>query len=202
MENKKNIVISVSGAAEVSHCGNEVIDIAKEVGKEIAKQGAILSTGATSGFPYFSCLGYQQEKGKFSFGFSPAANLKEHKELYFLPEDGCDLIVYTGFGFPMRDIILIKSSDAVVLGCGRIGTIHEFTVAFEENIPVGILEGSWATSQDIKDLIRDSNRINNNIIFDSNPKRLVERLIKMAEDKKDRKIFGDNGMVEMIKAKV
>lgn len=54
----------------------------------------------------------------------------------------------------------------------------------------------------IRDIIRNGNRVNNNIIFDSSPKRLVERLIKIVEEQKERKEMGDIDMVEELKAKV
>ncbi len=202
MDFQEKIVISVSGAAETAHCGGEVTNIAKELGREIARQGCVLSTGATSGFPHLSAEGYKEANGIFSLGLSPAANEKEHKELYLLPTENNDIIIYTGFGFPMRDIILTKSSHAMVIGCGRIGTIHEFTVAFESNMPLGILEGPWATDEVIRDIIRNSNRVNTNVIFDSNPKRLIERLIEMVKENKERKAMGDIDMIEELKAKV
>lgn len=200
--NEKKIVISVSGAAEVAHCGNDAINIAKDLGREIARHGCILSTGATSGFPHASAEGYKEAKGIFSLGLSPAADAREHTDLYFLPLDSCDVIIYTGFGFPVRDIMLTKSSDAMIIGCGRIGTIHEFTVAFEANMPLGILEGPWTTDEVIRDIIRNSNRTNPKVIFDSDPKRLLERLIEMVKEDMSRKEMGDNDMVEEIKAKV
>ncbi|MEA4910851.1 hypothetical protein SDC9_21641 [bioreactor metagenome] len=199
---EKKIVICVSGAADVAHCGPEVLESARELGREVAEQGHVLTTGATSGFPHASALAYQEAKGYLSLGFSPATDEREHTDLYFLPLDGCDLIVYTGFGFPMRDIILTKSCDAMVVGCGRIGTIHEFTVAFESNIPVGILEGPWSTDEVIRDIIRNSNRTNPKVIFDSNPKRIIERLAEMARENKDRRELGDVEMFQEIKAKV
>ncbi|MFO0743839.1 MAG: hypothetical protein U0469_02185 [Candidatus Paceibacterota bacterium] len=202
MDYEKKIVIAVSGAAEVAHCGPESLNISKEVGREIAKQGCILSTGATSGWPHAAAQGYKEAKGKFSLGLSPAANEKEHTELYLLPLDSCDVIIFTGFGFPVRDILLTKSSDAMIIGCGRIGTIHEFTVAFESNMPVGILEGPWATDAVIRDVIRNSNRTNPNVIFDSNPQRMIERLIALVKEGKERMEMGDANMVEELKAKV
>lgn len=202
MDYQKKIVISVSGAAEVSHCGPEALNIAKELGREIARQGCVLSTGATSGFPHASAKGYKEARGIFSLGLSPAADAKEHTDLYLLPLDSCDVIIYTGFGFPVRDIMLTKSSDAMIIGCGRIGTIHEFTVAFEANMPIGILEGSWATDEVIRDIIRNSNRTNPNIVFDSNPKRMIERLVAMVKEQKERRELGDIDMVEELKAKV
>lgn len=202
MDFEKKIVISVSGAAEVAHCGPESSNIAKELGREIARQGCVLSTGATSGFPHSSAQGYKEAKGIFSLGLSPAANEKEHTDLYLLPLDSCDVVIFTGFGFPVRDIMLVKSSDAMVIGCGRIGTIHEFTVAFESNMPIGILEGPWPTDAVIRDIIRNSNRTNPNIIFESDPKKMIEKLKEMVKANTDRKEMGDVSMVEELKAKV
>ena len=199
---EKKIVISVSGAAEVAHCGPDALNIAKEVGREIARQGCVLSTGATSGFPHSSAQGYKESQGIFSLGLSPASNEKEHTDLYLLPLDSCDIVIFTGFGFPVRDIMLVKSSDAMVLGCGRIGTIHEFTVAFESNIPIGILEGPWATDKVIRDILRNSNRTNPNVIFESDPKKMIEKLKEMVKTNTNRKEMGDVSMVEELKAKV
>ena len=102
MDYEKKIVISVSGAAEVAHCGADALNIAKEVGREIARQGCVLSTGATSGFPHSSAQGYKEAMGVFSLGLSPAANEREHTDLYLLPLDSCDIVIFTGFGFPVN----------------------------------------------------------------------------------------------------
>ena len=201
MEQKK-IVIAVSGAAETSHCGPDALNIAKELGREIARQGCIISTGATKGFPNASAQGYKEANGYFSLGLSPAANELEHKELYLLPTDYCDVIIYTGFGFPMRDIFLAKSAEAMVVGCGRVGTIHEFSAAFESNMPLGILEGPWKTDEVIRDILVNAHRVNPNVIFDADPKRLVERLITIAKDRKERIIEESKEMLTSLKAKV
>ena len=68
----------------------------------------------------------------------------EHIETWRLPVDYMDLIIYTGFGFPGRDLLFVRSCDAILIGCGRIGTIHEFTIAFEDKKPIGVLQGPWA----------------------------------------------------------
>ena len=145
------IRICVSGAAETGHCGIDAYDIAKELGKEIIRQGGILTTGATTGFPYWSTMGAKEEKG-FSIGLSPAASEREHVNVYRLPLEYLDLIIYTGFGYSGRNLLLTRSSDAVIVGCGRIGTINEFTVAYEDGKPIGILEGDWQTDEVIKNI--------------------------------------------------
>jgi uncharacterized protein (TIGR00725 family) len=178
----QKITISVSGAAEIAHCGPSVIPIAKELGREIARQGAQIVTGATSGFPMYAAEG-AKEAGGFSFGLSPAASRKEHIETYRLPLKALDAVVYTGFGFPGRDLMMVRSSDAIVIGCGRIGTIHEFTVAWEANMPMGVLVGDWPTDEVIHNIINNSNRSNPNVIFESDPKVMIEKLIAMIKEK-------------------
>ncbi|PIP69201.1 hypothetical protein CO033_01080 [Candidatus Nomurabacteria bacterium CG_4_9_14_0_2_um_filter_32_10] len=177
------IKICVSGAADTGHCGIGTLDIAKELGREIARQGAVLVTGATTGFPFWSAMGAKEEGG-ISVGFSPAASEKEHVEVYKLPIDYMDLIIYTGFGYPGRDLLLTRSSDVVICGCGRIGTIHEFTVAFEDGKTIGILKGPWEMSGELEDIIKKSNRPNEKIVIGDDPKKLVADVIAMVKKHK------------------
>ncbi len=172
------IKICVSGSADTSHFGLNTLDIAKELGREITRQGAVLVTGATTGFPFWVAMGTKEEGG-ISIGFSPAASEKEHMEVYKLPVDYMDLIIYTGFGYPGRDLLLTRSSDAVIFACGRIGTIHEFAVAFEDYKPIGILEGPWETGAELEDIVAKSHRPNDKIISGDNPKKIVENIITM-----------------------
>src|SRR3989344_1595609 len=101
-----------------------------------------------------------------------------------LPLEYLDLIIYTGFGYSGRNLLLTRSSDAVLIGCGRIGTINEFTIAFEDGKPVGILEGEWETDEVIKTIIEKGHRGNPKVVYDSNPKKLVEKVLELV--KKDK----------------
>ncbi len=179
------VKIGVSGAAETGACGLDAYEKAKEVGREIAKHGAIITTGATTGFPMYAAMGAKDECG-FSIGLSPAANEREHVETYKLPLDFMDVVVYTGFGYAGRDLLFVRSSDAMIIGCGRIGTLNEFAVAFEDRRPIGILEGSWETDEILRHVIKEAHRPNEKIFFDSDPKALVERLIEVVQIEKDK----------------
>ncbi len=176
--NHLKLKLGVSGAAETGHCGIDALAKAKELGREIVRQGGILVTGATTGFPLWSAMGTKEERG-ISIGLSPAASEREHVDVYRLPLDYMDLIVYTGFGFPGRDLLFTRSCDALLVGCGRIGTIHEFTIAFEDGKPIGVLEGSWDMDETIKDILSRGHRPNDKIVFDSDPKKLVEKVIAL-----------------------
>ena len=174
----QQIKICVSGAAETGHCGVDALEKAKELGREIARQGAVLVTGATTGFPLWAAMG-AKEVGGISIGFSPASTEKEHVEVYKLPIDYMDLIVYTGFGYPGRDLLLTRSSDAVICGCGRIGTIHEFTIAFEDQKVIGIYEGPWEMGAELEEILEKGHRPNDRIAKGTDPKKMVSDVIDL-----------------------
>ena len=174
------IKICVSGAAETGHCGIGALDKAKELGREIARQGAVLVTGATTGFPFWAAMG-AKEAGGISIGISPAASEREHVEVYKLPLDYMDLVIYTGFGYAGRDLLLTRCSDAVVCGCGRVGTIHEFTIAFEDGKPIGIFQGPWEMDGELKEIVEKGHRPNAKIILGPDPKKLLEELIALIQ---------------------
>lgn len=177
---ERKIKLGVSGAAETGHCGPNAYEMGVELGRQIAAHGAILLTGATTGFPMWSAMGAKEADG-ISVGISPANSQKEHIETYNLPVEYMDLILYTGFGYPGRDIIFTHSTDAMLFGCGRIGTVHEFTVAFEDGKPIGVLQGPWETDEVIKDILNNGHRQNDNIVFDDNPKTLVEKVMQLVQ---------------------
>ena len=177
------IKICVSGAAETGHCGINALDKAKELGREIARQGAVLVTGATTGFPLWAAMGVKEEGG-ISVGISPAANEREHAEVYKLPLDYLDLVIYTGFGYSGRDLLLTRAADAVICGCGRVGTVHEFTIAFEDGKPIGIYEGPWEMGEQLQDIVEKGHRPNAKIAVNPDAKQLVAEVIALV--KKDK----------------
>lgn len=175
----------ISGAAETGHCSSDALEKAKEIGREIARMGAVLVNGATTGFPYWSAIG-AKELGGFTIGVSPADSEREHVEQYKLPIDYMDMIVYTGFGYSGRNLLLTRSADAVIIGCGRIGTLNEFTDAFEDGKPIGVLTGTGGTTDMLEEIIQASNRVadNRKVIFESDPKILVQKLSELVTKEK------------------
>lgn len=184
--------LGVSGAAETGHCGIDAYDKGLQLGREIANRGAALINGATTGFPLWAAMGAKEAKG-FTLGFSPANSEKEHIEAYNLPVEYMDVIVYTGFGYSGRDLIFTRSCDAMFFGCGRIGTIHEFTIAFEDHKPIGILEAEWETDEVLKNILDNAHRPSEHVLFDTDPKALVERIAELVtKDKINRASFRFN----------
>ena len=175
--------IAVSGAAETTRCKDGAMKKAIELGREIVRHKAILITGATTGFPLWAARGAKEEGG-ISIGLSPAATEKAHVKVYHLPTNYFDLIIYTGFDYSGRNLLLTRSADAVIIGCGRMGTINEFTIAFEDNKPIGILEGGWETDELVKEIVEKAHRGPGKIVYDSDPKRLLKKLLKLIKKEK------------------
>lgn len=183
--------VGVMGSAQGPTLDNEENVIKAHVlGKSIADNNCILVNGACPGLPHEAAIG-AKKAGGFVLGVSPAFSLREHVEKYKSPnEEFYDIILFTGKGLMERDITNIRSSDAIIIVGGGIGTLNEFTVAFEERKYIAILEGTHGISDHIKEIVSFTDReLDDRVIFDSDPKLLVEKLINMI-------VNGDRTVVE------
>lgn len=173
--------ICVSGAAK-GHSAEEGHLLAREAGMAIAKAGHTLMTGATLGIPHQAAIGYKKAGGVMSMGISPAASKVEHAMKYRLPTKPYDSILYSGLHYVGRDTLLIASSDAVLSIGGRIGTLHEFTIALETNTPIGMLQGAGGISSEISDIMRAAGKGDSEyVIMSEDPIDLVEKLTKLLD---------------------
>ncbi len=105
--------------------------LAEGLGAAIARADCILITGATTGLPDLVAQAFRNHGG-FALGVSPAENRSEHVGRYGLPDDGADVIIYTGFGYKGRNVINVRSADIVLIIGGATGTLNEFTIAYDE----------------------------------------------------------------------
>lgn len=170
------LTIGVSGSAE----GNLTSELKKKafiIGQEIAKTGAILVTGATIGLSLEAAKG-AKSAGGFVVGISPAENKKEHIKRYNCPVKEFDFIAYTGFGRKGRNVVFIRSCDGVICIGGRIGTLNEFTIAYDEGRPIGVLQPGGISGL-IPKIIEVANKGDTKVIYDTDPKELVSRLTKV-----------------------
>ena len=180
-ESQQKIKLSVYGAQHGGYKESlETLEQAEHLGAIIASHDCILTIPATTGFPYWVAKGTKEAGGQV-IGFSAASGEQEHVETYRLPIKYMDTIIYSGFGYAGADLLLSRSSDAIIFGYGGLETIHEFWVAFQEGKPMGVLRGAWSTDEVLHDLLKSNPEFDSRmIIFDTDPKRLVEQLIKKA----------------------
>ena len=169
--------IAVSGAAVLTPCSKNIKENAEVIGKEIVRQNCIIITGATTGVPYYAAVG-AKKAGGISIGFSPAASEAEHKKVYKLPADQFDVTVYTGFDYSGRNLLMTRAADAVIIACGRMGTLNEFTIAYEDRKPIGVLLNSGGTADLVNYLLKRPHKKRGPIFYDTDPKKLVQKLVK------------------------
>ncbi len=171
------IKIGVMGSASGPQTQDSVArEKARELGREIGKRNFVFVNGACPGLPHDSMLGAKEE-GALTIGISPAFSEHEHIKEYRSPH-GHDVIIYTGMGFMERDIVNIRTSDGVVIVGGGIGTLNEFTIAYEEGRPIGILTNSGGISDSIPYIVEElcKRKIAPNMVFDDDPKTLLDKL--------------------------
>jgi len=178
--NQPKYKICVSGAADSGHCKEGAQEAAEELGREIARRDMILVTGATTGLPYWAAKG-AKEQGGIVIGFSPAASKIAHTNSYRLPLDYHDLVIYTGFNYSGRNLLLVRASDAVITVCGRMGTLNEFTIAFEDGKPQGVLTGTGGTADAIERIIDEAKRGSGKVAYNNDPAKLLDEVTKLIE---------------------
>ena len=175
--------ICVSGASKGKSV-EEGKELAISAGKTIAKFGHSLLTGATIGLPNYSAEGFKLAGGKMSLGVSPATSKIEHIRKYRLPTESYDAILFSGLHYVGRDALLINSSDAVVSIGGRLGTLHEFTIAMETNTPIGFLQGAGGISNEIMDILYAAGEQNSdNVVFSDEPEDLIKQLTELLDSR-------------------
>lgn len=186
-ENKIKYKIGVMGTAgRGKQLPEELLNKAREIGREIASNNCILITGACMGVSHEAAIGAGEEGG-LSVGISPSANLKEHTEppmSYPAPPKNM-IHIYTGFGREGWNVIAVRSCDAVIFIAGHSGTLNEFSVAYQLGKVIGILEGVGGISeriQEIANLIqKETGAV---LVSDSDSENLVKKVIKEIEKRK------------------
>lgn len=178
-------VVGVMGASANDALSTTEADrvrtLAEELGAAIAKQDCILITGATTGLPELVAKAFRKHGG-FAVGVSPAENRQEHLSRYRLPEDGADVVIYTGFGYKGRNVINVRSADIVLILGGATGTLNEFTIAYDEGKIIGVLEGSGGIADHLREIIRVCNKpALGKTFFEGDPAKLVESCVAALE---------------------
>lgn len=131
-------IIGTGGNVAGSLLTPEALEAAESVGRNLAKRGAVVVSGAGPGIMEAASKG-AHEAGGLTVGFIPGMD-KAVANPYI------DLPITTGLGL-VRGYLTIRASDAVIMISGGIGTLNELTIALgEQATPVVVLEGTggWA----------------------------------------------------------
>ncbi|MCL5063337.1 MAG: TIGR00725 family protein, partial [Nitrospiraceae bacterium] len=117
-------IISVIGAGDAD---GKTLQTAEDVGKLIAKRKAILFCGGLGGVMEAAAKGAKSEGG-ITVGILPQSH-REDANPYI------DIPVATGFG-EGRNVIIIRSADALIAVGGEYGTLSEIALGLKTGKPV------------------------------------------------------------------
>jgi len=133
----RRLQIGVFGSATVETTPQYVLDLARDIGREIAKRGYICLTPACTGVGAAAAYGAKDEGG-LTMGISPASG--PYDDQYQTNYDNLDCITYTGLGYKGRNPVSVYSADAIVQLRGGSGSANEATIAFSEGVPIVFME--------------------------------------------------------------
>ena len=157
MINQKKFVAVIGGG----QCSSEEAHLAEEVGREIARRGAILICGGLGGVMEAACKGASSEGG-VTIGILSGDSPQTANPYVQIP-------IVTGMG-QARNVIIVKSAQAVIAVGGSYGTLSEMSHALQNDIPV-IGLNTWSLSR--------GGQQDNSIIPAQNPAEAVNKALAL-----------------------
>ena len=116
--------MAVSGGGEA---GEDACRLAEEVGRELARRGAVVVTGGLHGAMEAACRGAKAEGGT-TLGILPTHDRADANEWV-------DVAVATGLG-EARNALVVRAVDALIAVAGEFGTLSEIAFALKLGTPV------------------------------------------------------------------
>ena len=156
------VYVAVCGPDPAS---DDVLALSEEVGRLLARAGAVLICGGLGGTMEAAARGVSAEGG-ISIGILPGSSRGEGNRYlsYSIP---------TGMG-EMRNALLVRSADALITVAGEFGTLSEIAFALKTGVPV-IGLGTWELSKAGRD-------VSDPIVRATTPKEAVAQALRLASD--------------------
>jgi uncharacterized protein (TIGR00725 family) len=160
LEGGEALFVAVIGSAS---CSSQIAALAEQVGRQIARQGAVLVCGGRGGVMEAACRGAKAEGGT-TVGILPGIDRREANAYVDVP-------IVTGLG-EARNAIVVRTADAVIAVSGGYGTLSEIGLALKMGRPVVGL-GTWE--------LRQQGRPVDGVHQAGTPEQAVEQALAKAE---------------------
>jgi len=119
------MIISVIGSSNPAT--KEHVELAEEVGRELARRNIMVVCGGLSGIMEAVCRGAKSEGGT-TIGILPGRAAAEANSYVDIP-------IVTTMGYS-RNVIVVHTGEAVIAVGGAFGTLSEIGHALSDGIPV------------------------------------------------------------------
>jgi uncharacterized protein (TIGR00725 family) len=135
-----DMTMKVIGVIGAGSCNNDIYELAREVGRGIAKMGAILVCGGLGGVMEGACRGAREAGGQ-TVGILPGPDRVHANPYVTIP-------IVTDLGHA-RNVLIVRSSDLLIAISGGYGTLSEISIALKLKKPVVGLS-TWPNIGEIK----------------------------------------------------
>jgi uncharacterized protein (TIGR00725 family) len=156
---RRRVHVAVSGGGEADEAACR---LAHDVGRELARLGAVVVTGGLGGAMEAASRGAKAAGGT-TLGILPSADADDANEWV-------DVAVPTGLG-EARNVLLVRAADALIAVAGEFGTLSEIALALKVGKPVVGL-ATW-------ELVRDGRPVPG-IVVATTPAEAAARAVALA----------------------
>lgn len=167
---------------------DEVAEKTRRLGRALAERGCIVVTGGNGGL-----MTVISEAVTGAGGTTVGILAHELEDIgpdhgWFNPHN--TISIKTGQTFTARSSIIVRSSDAVILVAGGIGSLTEVAIAYNLKKPIVVLSGSGMMADKLKELFPDGYLDHRRLIrlnFVEDPVEASDLAVKLARDSRARK---------------
>ena len=156
---RRRVHVAVSGGGDADEAACR---LAGDVGRELARLGAVVVTGGLGGAMEAASRGAKAAGGT-TLGILPSGDYDDANEWV-------DVVVPTGLG-EARNALLVRTADALIAVAGEFGTLSEIAFALKLGKPVVGL-ATW-------ELVRNGRPVSG-IVAAATPADAAERAVALA----------------------
>ena len=168
------VQIAVIGSDEngYTQINPQILALAEEVGREIARKKAILICGGRGGVMRAVAKGVVEEGG-ITIGILPSLSKKEANSFI-------KVVLPTGLGPIIRGSLIVRAADVIIAIGGGFGTLSEITCAYANKKPIIGLRGTGGWTDKLIDSYIDDRKFVK-ILGENSPKDAVVKAIELAQ---------------------
>lgn len=168
-------LIGILGSGGSDEVPAYTIDLALEVGREIASRGAICMSGGMSGVMNAVSKG-ARVAGGLVVGITPVLDRRECSPYL-------TVAITTGLG-TVRNLLNVRAPDSLITVAGGFGTLNELLLAYQDNKPAVVLEGSGGWSDRLRSVLLEETyfdeRRKARIYFATSPAEAVDLAVELS----------------------
>ena len=165
------IQIAVLGSDEnrKANINPRILKMAEELGREIARRGAVVICGGRGGVMKAVAKGAVEERG-ITVGILPSMSKNEANEYI-------TVVLPSGLGPVTRGSLIVRAADVVLTIGGGVGTLGEIACAYAHRKPIIGLRGTGGWTDKLVDSYIDDRKFVKMLGGDS-PEEIVDMAIE------------------------